>query len=244
MKQDLRTGPRYFLNPPLTGSANGNPARIVDLGAKGCRLELRESLEPSSAVEVTIDAVRLKATVLWCQVDTLNFASDYDGYLAGVAFESPSTELEQFAMDLSRRGEAVRIEEMRVHDRFRITAPLTGSFGDIAPVSIVDLSVGGARIAMLQRLTAGTTGTLRFQVDGESGPVGVEAVVKWCKPSPIMREFCAGLEISRAEEHLRAAINRLCMRNEARIDVDSLKRKFDMLRLASSTEEHPRQMVV
>lgn len=244
MRQDLRTGPRYFLNPPLTGTANGAPARIVDLGTKGCRLELRESLEPSSQVEITIDALRLKAIVLWCQVDTLNFASDYDGYLAGVAFETPNAELEQFAMDLTRRGQAIRIEEMRVHDRFRITAPLTGSFGEIAPVSIVDISVGGARIAMLQRLTVGLAGTLRFQVDGQSGPVDVEATVKWCKPSPIMREHYAGLEIPGGEEYLREAINSLCLRNEARIDVDSLKRKFDMLRLASRTEENRRQMAV
>jgi hypothetical protein len=244
MRQDLRTGPRYFLNPPLSGSVNDVPARIVDIGAKGCRLELRQSLQPSTRIEVTIDALRLKATVLWCQVDTLNFASDYDGYLAGMAFETPNLELEQFAMELTRHGKAVQIEEMRIFDRFRITAPLTGSFGDVAPVSIVDLSVGGARIAMLQRLTADMTGTLRFQVDGESGPVDVQAIVKWCRPSPIMREHYAGLEIARSEDRLRAAIARLCLRNEARIDIDSLKRKFDVLRLASRAEESNRQMVV
>ncbi len=244
MKPDLRTGPRYFLNPPLAGSANGIAARIVDLGARGCRLEMHERLEPSSPIDVTIDALRLKATVLWCQVDSLNFASDCDGYLAGVAFDTPNAELERFGMELSHRGKAIRIEEMRVHDRFRITAPLTGSFGEVAPVSIVDLSVAGARIAMLQRVSIGLRGTLRFQVDDPSGPVDVEAIVKWCKPSPIMREHYAGLEIPRAEEQLREAIDKLCTRNEARIDIDSLKRKFDMLRLASRVVESAQQMAV
>ncbi len=244
MKPDLRTGPRYFLNPPLSGSANGIAARVVDLGARGCRLELHESLEPSTPVELTIDALSLKATVLWCQVDSLNFASDYDGYLAGVAFDTPNSELEQFGRELSNRGKAIRIEEMRVHDRFRITAPLTGSFGEAAPVSIVDLSVAGARIALLQRVSAGVTGTLRFQVDDQSGPVDAEAIVKWCRPSPIMREHYAGLEIPRAEERLREAIDKLCTRNEARIDIDSLKRKFDLLRLASRVVDSPRQMAV
>ena len=244
MRQDLRTGPRYFLEPALPGSVNGEPVRVVDMGARGCRVELRESLEPATELDVTIDSLKLKAMVLWCQVDSLNFASDYDGYLAGLAFQPANPDVEQFARELCRREKAVSIEELRVYDRYRITAPLTGSFGEIAPVSIVDLSLGGARIAMLSRVSLGTIGPLRFQVDDESGPVDVKATVRWCKPSPIIREHYAGLEIEEGEEKLRAAINRLCLRNEARIDIDSLKRKFDMLRLASRVSENPRPVAV
>ncbi|HSP17486.1 MAG TPA: PilZ domain-containing protein [Thermoanaerobaculia bacterium] len=244
MKQDHRTGPRYFLNPPIPGVANGDAVRFVDVGARGCRLELRQSLEPSSPIEMAIGPVHLRGTVLWCQVDALNFASEYDGYLAGVAFEAPSAEMEHVARALCHEGKALQIEEMRAHDRYRITAPLTGSFGEFAPVSIIDVSVAGACIAMLHRVPVGATGTLRFQVDGATGPVDLEATVKWTKPSPIMREHYAGLEIPAAEEKLRKVIYQLCLRNEARIDIDSLKRKFDMLRLASRLTENPQQIAV
>jgi hypothetical protein len=60
----------------------------------------------------------------------------------------------------------------------------------------------------------------------------------------VMREFYAGLDIDGAEEKLRRAIHRLCMRDEARIDIDSLKRKFDSLRLASRVSDSPQHLNV
>ncbi|HEV8659902.1 MAG TPA: PilZ domain-containing protein [Thermoanaerobaculia bacterium] len=233
MSKEQRTVPRYFLDPTLPGLSNGRPVRIVDLGVKGGRLELASPIEPGTAIDLTIDTIHLRATVLWCQVDALNFAADYDGYLAGVAFDQPSDAIEQLLQDLHSLGRAVRIEELRSHDRYRITAPLTGSFGDIAPVSIIDLSVRGVRLATIRRIGIGYTRVLRFQVDEEMGPIEVTAKVAWCKPSPMGREFHAGLEIDGAEEKLRDAIHLLCTRNEARIDMDSLRRKFDAMRLAS-----------
>jgi PilZ domain-containing protein len=244
MRKDLRTGPRFFLNPPIHGSANGTPARVIDVGAKGLRIELRQRIEPGSPVEVVFKSFRIRGTVLWCQIDAMNFSSDDDYYLAGIAFDVPNEEAEDLGLNLTGRGEAVRITEMRAHDRYRITAPLTGSFGDIAPVSIVDVSIGGARIAMLQRVKAGYTQRLRFQVDDDTGPMTLEATVAWCNPSPLIREFYAGLEINGQEEKLRIAIDRLCTRDEARIDIDSLKRKFDSLRLASRVTENPQRLAV
>ncbi len=242
--QDLRNSPRFFLNPPVQGLANGTTARIVDVGPGGLRLELRRMIEPGSPVEVSFGAVRIRGTVLWCQVDALNFASDYDYYLAGVAFDAPSDDLEDFAEVLCTRGEAIRITELRAHDRYRITAPLTGSFGAIAPVSIIDVSVRGARIAMLEHVEAGVKAKLRFQIDELTGPVSVEGTVAWCNPSPVMREFYAGLNIQGHDERLRTVIETMCVRNEARIDMDSLKRKFDALRLATRVTENPQRLAV
>lgn len=244
MKKDQRTGPRYFLNPTLPGLVSGNSARIVDIGAKGLRVELQHRLQAGASVDVIFAACRMAGTVLWCQVDALNFSSDDDFYLAGIAFPAPMPEIEDLGISLAKRGEAIHIVEMRQHDRYRITAPLTGSFGDVAPVSIVDLSLNGARIALLDRVDPGYTQRLRFQVDDETGPVSLEGTAVWCSPSPIMREFYAGLEIAGGEEPLRKAIHRLCMRDEARIDMDSLKRKFDALRLASRVAERPQTMPV
>lgn len=244
MRNEQRTGPRYFLNPPMAGSANGNAGRVVDVGAKGLRLELRQRIEPGSPVEIVFSSLKMRGTVLWCQVDAMNFASDDDYYLAGVAFESTVQEVEDIAVALCGRGEAIRIVEMRLHDRYRITAPLTGTFGDIAPVSIIDLSFGGARVAMLQRVGEGYRQQLRFQIDDHIGPMSLEATVAWCKPSSVIHEFYAGLSIEDSEEQLRAAIRRLCTRDEARIDMDSLKRKFDALRLASRVTENPQRLAV
>lgn len=244
MEKDQRTGPRYFLNPPLPGLVSGNSARIVDIGAKGVRVELQQRLQAGAAVDVIFAACRIPGTVLWCQIDALNFSSNDDFYLAGIAFRTPLPEIEELGVSLAKRGEAIHIVEMRANDRYRITAPLTGSFGDIAPVSIVDLSITGARIALLENVRPGHAQRLRFQVDDQTGPVSVEATVVWCSPSPIMREFYAGLEIAAGEEVLRKAIHRLCTRDEARIDMDSLKRKFDALRLASRVAERPQSLAV
>ncbi len=244
MKRDLRSVPRYFLIPPVPALAEGTPARVVDMGLRGARLEVQRPFEPGSVIDVIIDTIPVKASVLWCQVDALNFATDHDGYLAGVAFDKASTAIDELLTDISGRGGAIRIEELRSHDRYRITAPLTGTLGEIAPVSIVDLSVAGARIAMLHRVLPGSAHQLRFQVDDESGPIDVTASVMWCKPSPSVREHYAGLKIGGEQEALRVAIHRLCKRNEARIDLDSLKRKFDALRLVSGLSERPRKIAV
>jgi hypothetical protein len=62
--------------------------------------------------------------------------------------------------------------------------------------------------------------------------VEVLGTVAWCLGSTTSG-FEAGLKIDGEEERLRAAIHRLCMRDEARIDLHSLRRKFDALRQSS-----------
>lgn len=244
MKRELRSVPRYFLLPPVDATVDGIPVRIVDMGLKGARIELPCAIQPGKQVQLRIGKIVVTGALLWCQVDALNFSVDDDGYLAGINFEKASTAIDELLTDISGRGGAIRIEEMRSHDRYRITAPLTGSFGEIAPVSIVDLSVAGARVAMLERVAPGYTQSLRFQVDDETGPVNVTASVMWCKPSPLIREHYAGLNIEAGQDVLRAAIDRLCTRNEARIELDSLKQKFDALRLVSGLTERPRKVAV
>ena len=64
------------------------------------------------------------------------------------------------------------------------------------------------------------------------GPVIVNAMVVWCIGDE-RSGFEAGLKIEAQEDRLRLAIHRLCMRGEARIDLHSLRRKFDSLRAAA-----------
>ena len=242
--KEQRTVPRYFLDPALPATANGMPVRVVDLGIKGGRLELAGPIEPGTFLDIRIGAVAVRGMVLWCQVDALNFAADCDGYLAGVGFEQPSGAVDELVQHLHTQNAAIRIEELRSHDRYRIMAPITGRFGDIAPVSIVDISVRGVRLATSKRIGMGYTELLKFQVDDETGPIKVTGRVAWCKPSQMARELYVGLEIDGAEEKLRGVIDRLCTRNEARIDIDSLRRKFDSLRLATRLVSTPHRVAV
>ncbi|HUP47892.1 MAG TPA: PilZ domain-containing protein [Thermoanaerobaculia bacterium] len=232
-RPDLRTVPRYFLNPPLDGSANSSVVRLVDLSVKGARMELTEPLPPGGDTLLVIAApggeITVAATVLWCEIDTLPLDGSRDRYLAGLAFAHPSAAVEELLDVLCGRDLASRIEDFRSHDRYRVTAPLTGSFGEIAPVSLLDLSIRGARIATEAGIVAGDTGQLRFQVDDQSGPIDVRGEVMWTG-APKSGVVHAGLLITGEDESLRFAIHRLCLRGEARIDLESLRRKFDQMR--------------
>jgi len=144
-------------------------------------------------------------------------------------------EIGELIQNLLEAKVAVPIQDCRNADRYRIAFPLTGSFGS-RHASLIDLSINGARLAVRQFLQPGTVDTVAFQVDSETGPIVTDATVAWCIGGP--REgFEAGLKIAGQEDVLRLAIHRLCMRNEARIDLHSLRRKFDSLRTAARTVE-------
>lgn len=233
MFRDSRSVPRYFLTPALDGFIEGQPVRVIDIGLKGMRLELYSPLQPGSSVTLVFASILVRVQVLWCQLDSLNFVLQQDQYLAGVALEERNPMIEELVGILNLREAAIPITDNRSFDRYRITAPLTGSLGEVAPVSVVDLSVQGARISSIQAVKESSTLPLRFQIDDESGPLSVDATAMWCRPSHTGREYETGLHIQGADDVLRKAILRLCVRNEARIELDSLKRKFDALRLAA-----------
>lgn len=241
MLRDSRTVPRYFLTPALDGFIEGQPVRVIDIGLKGVRIELYTPLQPGTAMLLVFASIRVPVQVLWCQVDALNFVLEQDQYLAGLTFEEPNAMIPELIDLLMAREAAIPIAEQRSHDRYRITAPLTGSLGEVAPVSLLDLSIRGARVRTPSALSEASTHQLRFQVDDESGPVNVDGTVMWCRSSSPSQGYEVGLNISGADEQLRRAILRLCVRNEARIELDSLKRKFDALRL---TARPMRQMAV
>jgi hypothetical protein len=239
--RDLRTVPRYFLNPSLPAIVDDQLVQLIDLSVKGARLQLDQFSEPGRTVTLVIVTdrgnLKVKAEILWCEIDTLQIDGPQDRYLAGVAFRHEITGIDMLIDEMADRGLAVRIEDSRDHDRYRMVTPLTASFGEVAPVSLVDLSVRGARIGLRTKLEAGMEAQLRFQVDGSSGPIQVKAKVVWSAPSIEGGEY-AGLIIEDEEETLRRAIHDLCARAEARIDLDSLRRKFDMLRA-----QNPKQQI-
>ena len=233
----FRTVPRYFLLPPLHAQFGDHAASVIDISLKGARVEMARAMPLGSRFQLTIEthrgSVRLGATVLWCEIDELSLSDGSgDRYLAGTVFDEASPEIGALIERLLKANLAIPIEDARTADRFRITAQLTGAFGSVAPVSVIDLSIRGARVALPQFVRFGTVAPLRFQVDGETGPVDVDSTVMWCLGAD--REgFEAGLKIEGHEERLRIAIHRLCMRDEARIDLHSLRRRFDAIRALS-----------
>ena len=233
-ERQSRSVARYFLAPPLAGAVDGKPVSLVDLSIKGARVELAGDLTAGTPVHLQITTphgkIGAEGTVLWCQIDELRLDGSEDRYLGGLVFRGQQPEIASLLEELTAVDAAVLIEDFRCEDRYTITAPLTGSFGDFAPVSIVDLSLHGGRLSVRSKIKSGTSGPLRFQVDEQTGPMDLLTKVVWSAPAPDGIGFQAGLNIEKNEDQLRTVIHRLCSRGEARIDALSLRRKFDALR--------------
>jgi hypothetical protein len=232
----FRTVPRYFLLPPLHADYGIHSVSVVDVSLKGTRVEIGKPLALGARFPLIIEtkhgSIQLAATVLWCEIDQLSFSNGTDRYLAGLVFDESSKEIGELIEALLKVNLALPIEDARSADRYRISSRLTGAFDSFAPVSVLDLSIRGARIALPHFTRVGATGALRFQVDGETGPVEVQGTVMWCIGAE-KDGFEAGIKIDGCEEQLRIAIHRLCMRDEARIDLHSLRRRFDAMRSLS-----------
>ena len=240
MRRDQRTSPRFFLNPPVPGLANNRVAKVIDLSAKGARLEVIEPFQPGEPVYLVIatksNEITVPGNVLWCELESMLVDMIHDRYIVGVAFDHPSNSVSTLIDRLLDQGAALRIEDFRNFDRYRLITPLTASFGEGTPVSLLDLSIRGARILSTQSFGVGVGEQLRFRADGD---VVVVARVMWSSRSNVPDMFNTGLLITGQDEIMRAAIHRLCMKGDARIDMDSLKRKFDGLRAKARRREDP-----
>jgi hypothetical protein len=228
----LRSFPRYFLLPPLSGTAGAESVQVVDISLKGARLELNAPLRVGSRHRLVITTshgvVDEEITVLWSQIDELPIDNGPDRYMAGIEFDGQPKAVGELIDQLLLTHNALPIEDARSADRYRVSVPMTGIFG-ILQIGVQDLSVRGARISLPYFIRVGTVTPFAFQVDAENGPIEVLATVAWCIGT-VASGFEAGLRIDNEEERLRSAIHRLCMRDEARIDLHSLRRKFDALR--------------
>jgi hypothetical protein len=229
----IRSLPRYFLVPPLHATFGRDMVQVIDLSLKGARLELTRKIPVGSRLVLTIEThagmVIAESSVLWCQIDDLSIECGSDRYMAGILFDEDATQAVGELIEwLVACHAAVPIEDPRSVDRYRISAPLTATFG-VLQAAIVDLSTRGARIGLPQFVRLGTVTPIRFQVDQTSGPIEVLSTVVWCLGTTTAG-FEAGLAIDGEEERLRLVIHRLLMRDEARIDLYSLRRKFDALR--------------
>lgn len=229
--RSFRTVPRYFLRPALQARYGQQSITLVDLSLKGVRFEAAQSIPLGESANLSIETHRglvvIPATALWCQLDDVLEPGSPERYLAGVMFEKASEEIGDLLERLLRADLAIPIEDHRNADRFLLITPLKGGYGD-QESSILDLSIRGARISLPQFVPVGTTSSLHFTAGVDS--VEVPATTMWCLGGD-KEGFEVGLKIEGAEDRLRIAINRLCMREEARIDLHSLRRRFNSMRV-------------
>jgi hypothetical protein len=237
MLSDFRRFPRYFLPGGLHGRLGQIEASVVDLSLKGARLQVTQPLAVGAKMQFALmtngGTIVTNATVLWCQMAALALDDqESDRYLAGVVFDETVPLIGNVLDGLIAAEEAIAIQDSRSTERYCITVPFTASFGDRCEARVLDLSIRGARIGTHQQIRIGTRASLRFRL--EPGPsVDITATVVWCRPSERKQGFEMGLNIVDEEPLLRAVIAQMCMRKQARVDLNSLRRKFDPMRKSS-----------
>lgn len=70
---DLRTTPRFVLDPPFEGSFRGEPVRIFNIAEDGLQIEVRQRIEKGAWGELRFSlptsprVMRVEARVKWCR---------------------------------------------------------------------------------------------------------------------------------------------------------------------------------
>jgi len=232
MPTDFRTVPRYFVTGALSATFGNVAASVVDLSVRGARLHMTQPFTIGSSLHFVLEAagqrINVQSTVSWCRMAALALdENENDRYLIGVMFDSEQPAATKVIEDLVAAEQAMRIEDARDTERYEITTQLTGSYGMHSPIRLLDLSIRGARIGTDRQVPAGTAGPLRFRIDRKH--IDVIAEMVWCRPSETRGGFECGLRIEGEESLLRQVIANLCMQNHARVDLQSMRRKFDPL---------------
>ncbi len=232
MNRDLRIERRYFVITPLPAEIGGVNADVVDISTKGARLQVTEKIElgrPMSFMLRTKEAaIETSASAIWCEVAALALHDEeLDRYFCGITFDRSVSLIRHIINDLVETHTAIPIEEGRTYDRYRVIAPLTASFAEQADLRVLDLSIRGARLSTPTLLRPGTSGRLRFMINGNDTHVWLPATVMWARSAQRKGRFEAGLRIVDAEDWLKTVIDELALRYGVIIETDSLQRKFD-----------------
>ncbi len=230
MATEFRTVPRYFVLSALPARLGAFDVNIVDLSTRGARMHATQPFTIGSTLPFTLQTagstIATQATVSWCRMAALALDDlEHDRYLCGIMFDQEQPAMVKVIDDLLAAEQAMRIEDARTTERYEITVQMTGSFGMHSPVRLLDLSIRGARIATDRMVLAGTIAPLRFRVDRKH--LDIKAEMMWCRPSERRGGFECGLRIEGEESLLRQVIAHLCTQNQARIDLNSMRRKFD-----------------
>ncbi|HSP15734.1 MAG TPA: PilZ domain-containing protein [Thermoanaerobaculia bacterium] len=232
MGRELRSESRYFIVTPVAAEINGVHADVVDLSTRGARLQVTRRLAIGNIVPLTLRSgavtIATSASVAWCDVAALALDDEEsDRYFCGVTFVESIAMIRHLIEDLVETKAALAIEDSRAADRYRVIVPLTASFADLPSLRVLDISIRGARVITPRLLQAGSSGRLRFTINGNDTHVWLPAGVVWSRPAERKGRYEAGLRITDAEEWLRTVIDELALRDGVILETDSLRRKFD-----------------
>jgi hypothetical protein len=98
---------------------------------------------------------------------------------------------------------------LRTNERFLIEPPLAAQFGS-GVVSVLDISVKGARFRHAHSLEMGHKSVLRLVVDGRPSPLRLEAVVVWTETDPTTKgKFISGVRTYAAPESVQTLLRTL-----------------------------------
>ncbi len=98
---------------------------------------------------------------------------------------------------------------LRTNDRFLVAPPLAAQFGPNI-VSVVDISIKGARFKHTQQLEMGHKAVLRLVIEGRPTPIAVEAMTVWTEADSVRTgKFISGARIYAAPETLQAVLRSL-----------------------------------
>ena len=173
---------------PQDGAGVPEHAQVRDLCAGGARLELVSGLQPKTRVELIIDepgrAVHLvlSGTVAWSQ-----WQANYRRFETGIAFLGLSPEHSESLMALvtepparEERRRYVRLQKHLVVDLKR-----RGSwFGGHLLATTINISCGGAALAVGEPLQTGVPYLLKIHLWGEQTPFRAEAVPEAAQHNP------------------------------------------------------------
>jgi hypothetical protein len=116
------------------------------------------------------------------------------------------------------------VTDLRKGDRFIAATPVEGTFNSV-PVSLLNLSLGGAQIQHANPVRLGTPATLTFTRGGISASVTVTVVWSHLSQTDEGLRYRSGVKLQGPDVRWAAAMNSFIRTGVIAIDTESLERK-------------------
>jgi hypothetical protein len=187
-RRTSRRAATIFTIGKIAIAGRARPCIVRDISEGGMRVQLPNPPVVGTAVDVEMRGLEpRRAQIRWIRDDSV-----------GLAFETPCTIEEIFGARTSRDGQVAR------QPRFDIEHAADLDFGGTKrPVTIIDLSIGGAKLAISARLPKGTHACLHLGLGIERDSLA--GTICW------MRDGTCGIRFARPLGHQALAdmLNRM-----------------------------------
>ncbi|HEX2833860.1 MAG TPA: PilZ domain-containing protein [Thermoanaerobaculia bacterium] len=121
----------------------------------------------------------------------------------------------------------IEVAEVRKNARFVLVQPLTGTFGPLE-ASILDVSIGGAKLEHAQSVRIGTAGKFSFKIGDVTALVQGKVIWSQMIPTPAGLVYRTGIQLQ-PDPTYALAVNSLFKSGMAVKDAESLERKKQRL---------------